>query len=194
MDKDFKYVEISKEDEERFMKEVEKIEAAENIIRENIKSSDDYIEWLISFLNKLPNKFFFDDYWEYNSKDMEEKDLENIKKLEVFVGLCIEKASNNITQFYYSSDYSNGEIYVEFKDKFIMVGSISGQGTQYYAEFIDNIGDVEFVKWEDVKTDFTNETSRERQEILAKLETLIKDAINKGVNLEYIQNMLRDIE
>lgn len=101
-------------------------------IKENMKSSPEYIEWLVNFTKKQNN--FEDNKWLYFPDGIQEKDRENVSKLDKFFGIIDDYARDKkIAGTEILSGYC---YYVRYKDTILEIGAYEGQGIVNYASVV----------------------------------------------------------
>lgn len=153
--------------------------------KEDMKTSTDYIEWLVAFTKK--ENGFDSTKWDYTPDEIVKKDKDNVNKLHLFVDVVAEYAEAKGIEF--EKGYQ-----VKYNDTVLEIGSYHGQGNVDYAILVpeDKIdkdaipyGDILiYYQEEAVKNEITRSleeepsedpnNSEELQEAVKKLQTLIK--------------------
>lgn len=153
--------------------------------KEKMKTSTDYIEWLVTFTKKETG--FDSTKWDYIPNEIIKKDKDNVDKLHLFIDVIAEYAEAKEIEF--------GKGYqVKYNGAVLEVGSYHGQGNVDYAILVpeDKIdkdaipyGDILIYYQEEVvKNEITRSleeepsedpnNSEELQKAVKKLQTLVK--------------------
>lgn len=114
--------------------------------KEKMKTNTDYIEWLISFMNR--EKKFDDESWLYCEDELREEDKANVDKIDSFVDLIVEHADeNNIPSVENDYGYSYN---VKYKDTVLKISVLHGQGIVTDIELISNKEADDIINFENI--------------------------------------------
>lgn len=164
---------------------------------EKIISNDDYLEWLVAFIQSLEHNRFCDDTWLYSPEKISKENHKNINNLNLLVDICINKARENFIKVYAHDSFCGEEVYVKYKDFYLFIGTISGQGTFSFAELLDDVPEKEYIEWELVKSEEISDIAKEKSKTLEEIKNTIINTINsgieKGIDIEYIEEIIKDI-
>jgi len=179
---------------DKYINELIKKQKKEAIIKKDIISNNNYIEWIVSFLESSETHRFCDDDWSYCPESISKENMNNVDKLHLFLDMCIEKTRSNFIPVYFPDSFYGAEMYIKYNDIYLYIGTISGQGTFFFAELVTEIDGHEYIDWSLIINNVISDVAKEKKEILSKLETEIKEAIKKGVNLNYIYELVNQIK
>jgi len=103
--------------------------------KETLLSNYDYINWIIDFVKTV--KEFDTTGFVKNGKSFQEKDIENMNKLDLFADTIVEYADeNNIIENKLDDGFS---YYVKFLNEVFEIGFLHGNGVVCYVKLIDQI-------------------------------------------------------
>lgn len=153
--------------------------------KEKMKTSTNYIEWLVAFTKKETG--FESTKWDYIPNEIIKKDKDNVDKLHLFIDVIAEYAEEKRISF--SRGYQ-----VKYNDTVLEIGSYHGQGNVDYSAIVPEdkvdenaipFGDILIYNQEEiVKNEITRSleedpsedpnNSEELKEEVMKLQALIK--------------------
>ena len=176
----------SKEGQEIMSKHIKNFIEKQKIEEEEINkilSNTDYINWIINFL--ADNDSFSDYCWLYNSLNLKDIDVKNLKKLSLFYDGVDKYANEN---FIYPTNDNNGSFYqIKYNDWCFEIGVIYGQGTTYYCQKA-YVKEDKYIDFNDILNNRKQDNISEITDTLKLLSECILDAYNKGVPIEAIKN------
>ena len=115
---------------------IEKFKRDEEIKKE-LTSDESYFTWLADF-TKRNNGGFADDNWLYHPEQISDEDKEKVEKLHLFYEVLSDYATRHYIREEIPSQFYGSAVLIKFHGSAYKIGYLSGQGTFFYCEEVDN--------------------------------------------------------
>lgn len=142
---------------------VDELLQKQNKIKELV-SNKNYILWLEEFTKSYPK--FCDDDWLYKSDELSDRDTQMISYLGYFYECINQYAEKNYLSAYSDNiPFYNCFYHIKFNAILYKIGIVSGQGTYYYCQRIDEPNFDKCIYFDDILTN-------KKQDTVSKIEML----------------------
>jgi len=165
----------------------------QQLIKNNMFSSTDYINWLTNFT--LKNTNFTDEDWIYFPEKITKEDYENISNLHLMYDGISKYANKN---YLYPTDCYFGNFYkIKFNNIGFEIGILQGQGTIFFCNRIPIENNQDFIDFNDIINNKKSNNLIAIESELNNLSILIISLYQNNVPIDIIKttinNTLNDI-
>ena len=159
-------------------------ERAEIIKR--MKTTTEYIEWLVGFLKT--NTSLYDDEVSYADETLEKEDVDRAGQLSIFFSIIDLYCTNNLIGKNEKADHVCS-YNVKYNDNYFCIGVYVGQGAYIFAEIINEAPSI-YVCFENIMQDIQDKNYEAKQSKLKELYKIACELKELGTSMSVVENKI----